>query len=179
MRGRIDVKTQLILFLCFAIGLATSEISSAEGYTGPNQDEAPPITVSVLGMALAPNAGGQKAYSLKLHRDGHEIHGFANTYLTTGSTPLAGGGYDYRISACDERCFWQFYIQTGGGLSTAGPFFQLSWGMQIPFIPLWLPTPTPRFVPRLRVEFTTQCFATSSRLITWSYPLWTGLAVSF
>jgi hypothetical protein len=136
-------------------------------------------TITGQALSLAPNAGGQKAYRLELHRRGHALYGFNNRSLLVENTTLFGIGYDYRLPVCDESCFWQFFVQIGGGLTNAGGFAEVAWGTMIPLLPLWLPIPSPRFIPMLRVDITSQFFATTERVITWSYPLWIGLSFAF
>jgi hypothetical protein len=120
-------------------------------------------TWSVMGMALAPNAGGQAAYSLRRATDQNEMGVFANTYLQAGNYPLLGAVYDWRFPLCGQECFWQFFAQAGVGLSTGGPLVELTWGT----IPFWI----------LRVDVTTHIIAVPYRAVTWSYPLWVGLSL--
>ncbi len=127
-------------------------------------------TVSAQGVALAPNAGGQEAYSLRLATNSWEVGAFSNQYIVTGKYPLTGAFYDRRFPICDDTCWWQFFVQTGGGLSTGGPFAQITWGTIVPSI---------RFVPALRLDISTQMIFIRYRGVTWSYPLWAGISVSF
>lgn len=136
-------------------------------------------TISAQGLALAPNAGGQDAYRLEGYHRRHAVYGFNNRSLLVGSTSLFGAGYAYRLPICDESCFWQFFVQVGGGVTNAGAFADVTWGSQIPLLPIWLPTSAPRFIPSLRIDITSQFFATRSRVIIWSYPIWVGLSLSF
>ncbi len=136
-------------------------------------------TISGQGLALAPNAGGQKAYRIEVHRSGHAVYGYNNRSLLVENATLFGAGYDYRLPVCDESCFWQFFVQVGGGLTNAGGFAEATWGTMIPLLPVWLPTRAPRMIPMLRVDITSQFFATRERVITWSYPLWIGLSFAF
>lgn len=128
--------------------------------------------------ALAPNAGGQDTYSLRLYHDEREYHAFMNRTLMAGGMPLYGAGYDFTFNACEE-CFWRFFVQTGVGISTAGPYLELDWGFAVPILPLWLPIAPPRFVPQFRIDFATHVIQTTSRAITWSYPLWIGIGIPF
>lgn len=136
-------------------------------------------TVSGQILSLAPNAGGQKAYKLEVHTNGHAVYGFNNRSLLVDETTLYGAGYDYRLPVCDESCFWQFFVQIGGGLTNAGGFAEVTWGSMIPLLPFWIPASSPRFIPMLRIDITSQFFATRERVITWSYPLWIGLSFAF
>jgi hypothetical protein len=136
-------------------------------------------TVSAQAMALAPNAGGQEAYTLRLATNDWEAGAFSNQYIVAGDQPLTGGFYDWRWPICDDSCWWQFFAQTGVGLSNGGPLAQITWGTVIPLLPLWLPTAAPRYVPALRLDITTQMIFIRYRGVTWSYPLWAGISVSF
>jgi hypothetical protein len=129
--------------------------------------------------ALAPNAGGQEAYALKLATNDWEASVFSNQYLLAGSLPMTGVIYDYRFPICDDSCFWQLFFQAGGGLSNGGPVVDMSWGTVIPLLPLWLPTRAPPYYPALRIDFTTQMILIRWRAVTWSYPLWVGISVPF
>jgi hypothetical protein len=135
--------------------------------------------VAAQGVALAPNAGGQQAYSLKLAHGDWEAGAFSNQYVTAGSYPLSGGTFDWRFPVCDDQCFWQFFAQAGAGVSTGGPLAEITWGAVIPLIPLWLPTRAPPYLPALRIDITTQLIFVRWRAVTWSYPLWVGLSVPF
>lgn len=137
-----------------------------------------PYTLYGLSGALAPNAGGQDTYSLRLYHNEGEFHAFMNKTLTAGGQPLVGGGYDLTFNACDD-CFWRFFVQTGVGACTAGPYLELDWGLAMPILPIWLPMSPPRFVPQIRVDFATHVIQTTGRAITWSYPLWIGLGIPF
>lgn len=136
-------------------------------------------TVSAQGMALAPNAGGQQAYTLKLATNDWEAGVFSNQYILAGNMPLTGATYDLRFPICDDSCWWQFFAQTGVGLSNGGPIAEITWGTVIPLLPLWLPTSAPRYVPALRLDVTTQMIFIRYRAVTWSYPLWAGISISF
>lgn len=135
-----------------------------------------PYTVSASTGALAPNAGGQEVYFLRLHHDGKEAHGFLNKTLSVGSTPLFGAGYDLRFDACED-CFWKAFVQVGGGLSNAGVYAEFNWGAAIPLLPIWLPMDPPRYVPQLRIDFSTHLIFGSIRPSVWSYPLCIGFAL--
>ncbi len=136
-------------------------------------------TVTGQFLALAPNAGGQEAYSLRVARDSWEAGVFSNQYLLAGDKPLTGAVIDYRLPICDTSCFWQFFVQGGGGISNGGPVAEITWGSIIPLLPLWLPTSAPRYVPALRLDITTQFVFVRYRAVTWSYPLWVGVSISF
>jgi len=135
--------------------------------------------ISVHGLSLAPNAGGQEAYRIEGYETPHAWHAFYNRALIVGKLPLMGAGYNYRMSVCDESCFWRFFAQVGGGLSNGGPYGEISWGTIIPLVPLWLPVSAPRFIPSLRLDITSQFYLAKNRIITWSYPIWAGVALAF
>lgn len=135
--------------------------------------------VSVHGLALAPNAGGQDAYRLEGYDSPHAWHAFYNKALIVGDLPLLGVGYNYRMSVCDESCFWRLFVQAGGGIANGGPYGELSWGTIIPLLPLWLPTSAPRFVPSLRLDISSQFYIAKNRIIAWSYPIWAGVSFAF
>lgn len=145
---------RLVLRIVFLL----SVFSSAASYAADNVS-----TYSLQAVAFTPNAGGQKAYSLRRLRGNQEWSLFANTYLMAGGQPLVGVSWDYRFSTC-ERCVWQFYTQVGVGLSTGGPLVEVIWGT----IFLWT----------ARLDFATQMFATYKRAVVWSYPLWAGVSFS-
>lgn len=113
--------------------------------------------------AMAPNAGGQNAFALRRGSNDEEWSVFSNQYLRTGDYPLSGLVYAKRFPICGTHCFWQFYVQTGIGISSAGPLFEVTWGTNL----LWL----------ARIDFATQAFVTTDRLIFWSYPLWLGISL--
>lgn len=129
--------------------------------------------------AFAPNAGGQTAYSLRLAQHNWEAGVFSNQYVIAGDYPLTGGSLDWRFPICDTECFWQFFVQVGGGLTNGGPLAEVTWGMIIPALPIWLPTSAPKYIPQLRIDITTQLIFIRYRAVTWSYPLWIGLSVPF
>lgn len=136
-------------------------------------------TVSAQAMAFAPNAGGQEAYTLRLATNEWEAGAFSNQYILAGNAPLTGAFVDWRFPICDDSCWWQFFAQTGVGLSNGGPLAQITWGTVIPLLPLWLPTSSPRYLPALRLDITTQMIFIRYRGVTWSYPLWAGISVAF
>ena len=127
-------------------------------------------SVSVQGMALAPNAGGQESYSIKYFHEAHNIEYsvFSTTYLVTeGNVPLSGVTGAYRLPICDESCFAQAFLLTGGGVSQIGPYAELTWGTILGWV--------------TRIDITSQLYYSFSeqRIITWSYPLWVGISVPF
>jgi hypothetical protein len=130
-------------------------------------------------LALAPNAGGQRAYRLEWFHDHQAWSIFDNRSLLVGSNSLKGLGYDYRLSICDSDCFWQFFTQVGGGISNGGVYGEISWGMIIPLLPIWLPVAAPKYIPGLRIDIASQFYPSRHRIITWSYPLWAGITLSF
>jgi len=136
-------------------------------------------TVTTQFLALAPNAGGQDAYSLRVARDSWEAGVFSNQYLLAGDKPLTGAVLDWRFPICDTDCFWQFFVQGGGGMSNGGPVAEITWGSIIPIAPLWLPTSAPKYLPAIRLDITTQFVFVRYRAVTWSYPLWAGVSISF
>jgi hypothetical protein len=121
------------------------------------------VTYSAQFLAYAPNAGGQQAYSLRRADDKGEWSVFANTYLMTGAFPLSGMTYNWRFPICNQSCFWQFFVEAGAGVSTAGPMVEVVWGS----ILLW----------SLRVDLSTQAFLIPQRVILWSYPFWMGVSL--
>lgn len=116
---------------------------------------------------------------MKLATNDWEVGGFANRYITAAGRPLIGGTYSLRFPVCDDSCFWQFFAQFGAGLSTGGPLLDLTWGTNLPLIPLWLPFRAPPYLPQLRLDFTTQIIFIQWRAVTWSYPLWVGVSFPF
>lgn len=135
--------------------------------------------VSMQYAAMAPNAGGQTAYTLRYANDDWEVGGFSNQYLQAGGYPLTGAFYEKIFKLCRKDCFWQFNLQAGIGLSNGGPFTQITWSSIIPLIPIWLPFQAPKYVPALRLDITTQMIFIPYRAITWSYPLWAGISYPF
>lgn len=129
--------------------------------------------------ALAPNAGGQLAYTLKYQSNRWEYALFSNQYLLAGDYPLSGATAAYQFPVCEKECWFDFYINTGAGASNGGPIAEVTWGAKIPLLPIWLPTQAPRYVPALRLDFTTQMIFVQWRGVTWSYPLWAGISVPF
>lgn len=122
--------------------------------------------ISAQQYALAPNAGGQTAWSLRLSKnDDREYSIFVNEYLQTGSFPLMGTTYDFKYALCGRSCFLQSAALIGFGISSAGPLVNLTWS----FTPLWI----------VRIDFSTHIYAIPSRLIVWNYPLWLGITVPF
>ncbi len=136
-------------------------------------------TVSFKAISLAPNAGGQEAYSLLLAKGQWEGQIFRNHYLMAGDAPLMGGTIAARLPMCGQSCWWQFYTSFGVGFATTGPIAEITWSSFFPLLPIWLPITPPRFLPSLRLDLTSQFLFFQKRHITWSYPLWAGLAISF
>ncbi len=142
----------IVLVLVFAIDVQES-FGFPYGYT-----------VSAQGLALAPNAGGQRAWSLRLaENDQVEYSLFVNEYLVTGSVPLTGVSYGWRYSLCGRICPLRMFAQLGAGVSTAGPVVEVIWSVT----PLWL----------LRVDIATHFYFLTDRAILWSYPFWLGVSV--
>lgn len=166
----------LVTVVRIAITLA---ISAAFLAAAPARAVDTRYNLTVQGKALAPNAGGQDAYALRLATNNWEIGGFSNQYITAGGRPLMGGTFDYRFPICDDSCFWQFFAEAGVGASTGGPMADVTWGTNIPLLPVWLPTSSPKYVPQLRLDFTTQFIFIRWRAVTWSYPLWAGITIPF
>ena len=162
-------KPWLLMSLALAVFASrTSQAATDDRYTVTSQ----------VG-AFAPNAGGQEAYTLRLGRDRWEAGVFSNQYVMAGAYPLSGAFYDWRFPVCGVECFWQFFVQLGGGVSNGGPLAQVTWGTMIPALPLWLPRSAPRYIPQIRIDITTQMIFLRHRAVTWSYPLWLGLSVPF
>jgi len=136
-------------------------------------------TLTLQAMAFAPNAGGQEAYAVRMHQADREYSLFANRYLMAGQYPLVGGVYSVRFPVCDETCWWQFFVQLGAGISSAGPLTEIIWGTMIPIAPLWLPRPSPKYLPAIRLDIATQMIIVPQRLVIWSYPLWLGISLPF
>ncbi len=133
--------------------------------------------IAAQSTALAPNAGGQEIYSLKLSRTDWEASLFSNQSISAGNMPYTGAVLLKRFSLCDESCFWQFFVQLGAGGSNGGPITEMTWGTIIPLLPIWLPLSAPKFVPALRIDITTQIVYIRWRAVTWTYPFWIGISV--
>lgn len=114
--------------------------------------------------ALAPNAGGQRAFALRRATDEREWSVFANEYLRAGDNPLIGGLYSFRYPICGQECLVQVYAQTGVGVTSVGPAVEFLWGMNL----FWT----------VRLDVASQFYFTMNRVVLWSYPLWIGLSVS-
>jgi hypothetical protein len=136
-------------------------------------------TISAQAISLAPNAGGQVAYAVRYAKPQWEAGIFRNNYLLAGDAPLTGGTLSWHLPMCGSDCWWQVHTNLGLGFATTGPIAEISWSALLPLLPIWLPTGAPRFLPLLRVDLTTQFLFFEQRHITWSYPLWAGLAFSF
>ncbi len=121
------------------------------------------VTYSLQAMALAPNAGGQMAFALRRGTNENELSAFANTYLYAGDYPLLGAIYAWRFPIVNDEWFWQFYVQLGAGISTAGPVAEILWGT----IMLWT----------VRVDIATHVLFIPNRVILWSYPVWVGISI--
>lgn len=143
----------------------------------PLYGKTPPYQVAVQTKSLAPNAGGQDIYSLKISKENLEVSIFSNQNITAGNMPFSGATISKRFSICNDQCFWQFFIQLGAGGSNGGPISEMTWGTIIPFLPLWLPFSAPKFVPALRIDITTQIAYIRWRAVTWTYPFWVGISV--
>jgi|LauGreDrversion4_2_1035121.scaffolds.fasta_scaffold03271_9 hypothetical protein len=159
---------RLIILLCLLAGAGTPALGAKSRYTLSAQYE-----------SLAPNAGGQIAYGLRLAKSNWEAGIFSNQYLTAGGVPVTGVVFDRRFPICDESCWWQFFVQIGAGGSNAGPIAEVTWATIMPLLPIWLPTSAPRFVPALRLDITSHMIFVRYRGIAWSYPLWLGVSVPF
>lgn len=120
-------------------------------------------SVTVQGQALASNAGGQEAYSLRLSNDNYEAGLFTNHYLLVDDKPLIGGILALRYPFCGHECWLDAFVQVGGGGSTGGGIIELLWGLNVLKI--------------LRVDVVTHVMISSERPILWSYPLWVGVTV--
>ncbi len=139
--------------------------------------QASPDSISIQDRALAPNAGGQTAYSLKLAYGEIEYGAFANEYLRAGEHPLSGLTAEYRLGLCQKDCWGNLYAQIGVGGSTGGPLATMTWSAQIPLLPIWLPYSAPAYLPQLRIDFSTHFIFVRYRAVTWSYPLWLGITI--
>ncbi len=143
-------------FLMLVIGLLL-------GHTSPAW-AAKKASYSLQFHALAPNAGGQRAYALRRATDDREWSVFANEYLRAGDYPLFGGMYSFRYPICGQECLVQVYAQTGIGVTSVGPGAELLWGMNL----FWT----------VRLDVASQFYITKDRVVVWSYPLWIGLSIS-
>lgn len=166
MRANLTLDIMMALILCC---LSTGVWAAKEGH----------YVLTTQAQALAPNAGGQQAYGLRVAGPTYEWGAFANSYLLVNEKPLLGATFDYRFAFCKKNCWWQLFTQLGGGASTAGPVLEATWGLMLPLVPLWLPGAAPKHIPALRIDLTTQMYLIQWRGITWSYPLWAGLSIPF
>ena len=159
----------LDIVVAFVLAVGASGVARAGDYA-----------VTAQTLALAPNAGGQQAYALRLGTDHWEARRLQQP-LPLRRQPCRSPArvFDFRFPICDHTCFWQFFVQAGGGLSNAGPLAELTWGTMIPLLPVWLPVPRFNYVPALRLDITTHMIAIRQRIVTWSYPLWVGVSVPF
>ena len=123
--------------------------------------------ITIQYLSLAPNAGGQNSYALRLglDQDKRELGFFANQYLNAGGLPLIGVIYSIRFPLCQHSCLVRSVFQLGGGFSSAGPMVEFLWST----IPLWF----------FRIDIATHVYATTTLPILWNYPLWLGLTLPF
>ncbi len=135
--------------------------------------------VSMRFKSFTSNAGGQNAYAASYSTQKNEYTVFLNQNLQTGNVPLTGAVYDWRFLSCKTNCMWNFYGNIGGGISTAGPLAEVLVGVMIPVVPVWFSGGPLKYIPYVRLDFGSQFYASRYRVITWSYPLWIGLALSF
>jgi len=135
------------------------------------------IQVASQFLALAPNAGGQDVYGLKISKEKWEFSLFSNQSIYAGGYPYSGIVLHRRFFFCDASCFWQFFSSIGAGGSNGGPIGEVSWGAVFPLVPLWLPLKAPSYVPAIRIDITTQLVFIRWRAVTWSYPFWVGFSV--
>lgn len=133
--------------------------------------------VSYLHAAFAPNAGGQESHSLKLLYDNVEYSIFVNEYIRAGEYPLSGVTMEWVSPICDKECWGNLFLQYGVGASMGGPIANLTWSFQLPILPIWLPMSAPKYVPQIRLDFTSQFIFVRYRAVSWSYPLWLGLSI--
>jgi len=171
MTARVSFKNIKILLILGLILKCLSASSSAMAAEVTN--------ISYLHAALAPNAGGQDSHSLKLLNGDIEYSIFVNEYIRAGGYPLSGAVMEWVSPICEKECWGNLFLQYGGGASLGGPVAHLTWSAQFPLLPLWLPVSAPRFVPQLRIDFTSQFILLKHRAISWSYPLWLGLSIPF
>lgn len=122
-----------------------------------------PERVTFQGLALASNAGGQEAYTLRLSADTIEYALFSNKYLLVGEQPLMGATIDARFSLCGVDCFVDAFVQIGVGGSNGGGIVELLWGTNL----FWV----------LRMDVATHVIISDIRPVFWSYPLWIGLTI--
>lgn len=121
------------------------------------------VSYTLQWQAYAPNAGGQKSYGLRRSTESSEWSLFMNEYLLANDRPLIGGVYSWRFPICGSACPLQIYGQGGLGLSSGGVLGEIGWS----FTALWV----------ARVDVLTQIYASQTRLIGWSYPLWFGISI--
>jgi hypothetical protein len=129
--------------------------------------------------SFAANAGGQSAYAVRYSKNQHQYSLFSNQYLQAGGVPVTGVTYNYILPICTKDCFWRFWSSIGAGGSNVGPIIDISWTGLVPLIPIWLPRGHFKYVPNLRIDFTTQLMFLRTRVVAWSYPLWAGISVPF
>ena len=135
--------------------------------------------ISMRFKSFTSNAGGQNAFAASYSNEKHEYTVFSNQNLQTENYPLTGGIYSWRFLGCEKNCMWNFYGNVGGGISNGGPMAEVLVGVMVPIVPVWFTGGPLKYVPYVRLDFGNQFFASRHRVITWSYPLWLGLAFSF
>jgi hypothetical protein len=133
--------------------------------------------LALQSISLAPNAGGQTVYGFKVNRGHWELSLFSNQSIYAGNSPYSGALVHRRFAICGDTCFWQLFIQLGGGASNGGPVTELTWGSVIPLLPIWLPLRAPSYIPAIRLDVTTQIVFIRWRAVTWTYPVWVGLSI--
>lgn len=129
--------------------------------------QAQPRRYSLLAATLAPNVGGQSAFSLLTRAPDWELEGFYNSYLSVGGLGLGGVIMSVRERAClTQSCaLVETSVSLGGGLATSGPIVQLRWSLV--------------FLSTIRLDVATQAFFSRTRMVLWSYPVWVGVSMPF
>lgn len=142
-----------------AFAVLVGLILGSSGACGADEDSATSLQVK----AFAANAGGQDVYALRRTQGVHEFGFMLNESLLAGGKPLVGAMYDYRFDLCGLLCPVNAYLAFGAGISTAGPFIEVTWGMGL----FWL----------TRLDFSSHIYLSQDRFVVWSYPLWFGISV--
>ena len=123
-------------------------------------------SITIQKDAWASNAGGQKAYGLRLAvNDKNEYFIFTNEALLVEEYPLIGAGYAQRYALFSRVWPLRFFAQFGLGLSSAGPLLELTFSL----VNLWV----------FRVDISSHVYFSLPRTIIWNYPLWLGITIPF
>lgn len=118
---------------------------------------------SLQALAFTANAGGQTAYALRRRANEFEWSLFANQYLQAGSVPLLGITWDRRFDLASPAWPLKPYLQAGIGACTGGPLLEFMWGFTIGYV--------------VRIDIVTHLIASPMRVVSWNYPLWTGITI--